>query len=120
RRWLCDLSGRERCGQPGCDRHWRQRRTSAPAATGPGRAALRLVDDFCPRCRRAESVYNECKLGCPMKFSRIMVALVSVAALVTASSAGDKDPAPDLSQAPKISKQTRVQLVQLLTAELVY
>ena len=55
-----------------------------------------------------------------MKFSRIMVALVSVATLVTASSAGDKDPAPDLSQAPKISKQTRVQLVQLLTAELVY
>ena len=55
-----------------------------------------------------------------MKFSRMMVAFVSVAALVTASSAGDKDPTPDFSQAPKISKLTRVQLVQLLTAELVY
>ena len=55
-----------------------------------------------------------------MKFCRIMALLISVPVLVVASSAGDKDPAPNFSQSPKISKQTRMELVHLLTAELVY
>ena len=55
-----------------------------------------------------------------MKFRPIPLLLFAVATLTLAYSADDKSAVPDLSQAPKISKETRLELVHLLSAELVY
>jgi hypothetical protein len=54
-----------------------------------------------------------------MTSRRITALLLSIPLLAVAATAGDQNP-PSASQAPKISKQTRLELVHLFNAELVY
>jgi len=72
--------------------------------------------------RATQPGYNSGKIGlpgCPMKY-RCLPALLLIVPLsfVSASSAGDQ--APAATSAPKMSKQTRIELIRLLNAELVY
>ncbi len=55
-----------------------------------------------------------------MKYFRIAALFFSVALVGSPLTADDKTPAPDFSSAPRISKQTRMDIVHLLNAELVY
>jgi hypothetical protein len=64
--------------------------------------------------------YNDFKtlLGVPMKFPRITALFAFLWALSMVAFAGEQDSPPE--QAPRISKQTRMELIHLLNAELVY
>jgi len=55
-----------------------------------------------------------------MKDRRNTALLLFIAAVVAMASAGDQKPAASASLPPKISKQTRMELVKLVNAELVY
>jgi hypothetical protein len=55
-----------------------------------------------------------------MKYRRLPALLLALPLLLSIASAGDQHPTPANTPPPKMSKQTRMELVRLLNAELVY